>query len=530
MSEPMTLDRLEELLETMEPAEIRRDYAAELAADPRCEAMLEHFEKLDANLEALAELEPAPAIPVPRAEGAVVSLPKRRPLVRWLTFVAPLAAALVVALMISNDWHPQQVLDDVPVAAEPTTRDDEGLAFAMEESKDGDSSLERLRELPAEGAPYREESSRSTAEKADGRASFGDERVVAEAPAEPTLPSRQRARSASDVAAKPKSTPAPKPAAEKLRSLADSVRASPPATAEPESPVDRSGTRQVASAQGDASPEPAREERADDAMPGKTVDESITVTGSAPEDEVAVASHHSRSDAAKKSEQLEALADEVTRPVAEKVAEMPVAEAAGIAEQEVSDKVAASDREGPTEQLYDSGDLDSVAVESAPEYDAAPLPRLAQKQAALGAEQMIEVTELSKERRKESDVGTRLSELEALLLTPNRSNRAAVAKLGETRARLLTELENAWQTRTEPPTNLVAGRKLWWPPFGDRPLEPEQWQQFWRNSPVARRSAVWLYPKTWRGDDRLLVDVQMNNQTTTVLVVFRNNRLQLRQP
>ncbi|MDJ0839717.1 MAG: hypothetical protein QNK37_24580 [Acidobacteriota bacterium] len=90
MAEKLNLDRLEELLETMEPAKIRETYAAEL--DDAGLRMLATFEALDDDLGVLKAVDPAP--PLPQAPAA----PRARiiPFMKYL----PMAAVLVGGLLI----------------------------------------------------------------------------------------------------------------------------------------------------------------------------------------------------------------------------------------------------------------------------------------------------------------------------------------------------------------------------------------------------------------------------------------------
>lgn len=88
----MTLDRLEELLETMTPVEIRAKYAIALQENEACEAMLVAFEQLDENLQALKIEEPAPGF----------QPPKRSKIGLFATVALPLAAVVVLGLLLNT--------------------------------------------------------------------------------------------------------------------------------------------------------------------------------------------------------------------------------------------------------------------------------------------------------------------------------------------------------------------------------------------------------------------------------------------
>lgn len=112
MSNNLNLDRLEELLETQDPAEIRAHYAEALAANPECAAMLDAFEALDDYFATLKAADPVPevtpltqlppvdeAVPAPTVVRPMRPKPKRRPII--MRFM-PLAAVLVAALLIGR--------------------------------------------------------------------------------------------------------------------------------------------------------------------------------------------------------------------------------------------------------------------------------------------------------------------------------------------------------------------------------------------------------------------------------------------
>lgn len=105
MAETLDLDKLEELLETMEPAEIRTRYADALAAHPACNHMLTTFEDMDDDLLALkASVGPAPTARKQEAAhtiplGAPSAPSPKTPRYWRLQFALPLAAVVVFALV-----------------------------------------------------------------------------------------------------------------------------------------------------------------------------------------------------------------------------------------------------------------------------------------------------------------------------------------------------------------------------------------------------------------------------------------------
>lgn len=88
----MNLDRLEELLETMSPEDIRAQYGEALAKDPRCEAMLTAFEGMDDHLKQLKDAVPAPEF----------RPPKKAWLPATVTWALPQAAVLVLGIMLGS--------------------------------------------------------------------------------------------------------------------------------------------------------------------------------------------------------------------------------------------------------------------------------------------------------------------------------------------------------------------------------------------------------------------------------------------
>lgn len=119
MAETWNLDRLEGLLEDMEPEEIRARYGAELAAYPQCLAMLDAFEGLDGQLKQLKDSVPAPPlVAAAKSEPVLVSLPQSpRPASgswQWTRWAMPLAALLLVGILLLTR-APQRALEQAVV-------------------------------------------------------------------------------------------------------------------------------------------------------------------------------------------------------------------------------------------------------------------------------------------------------------------------------------------------------------------------------------------------------------------------------
>lgn len=127
MAETLTMDRLEKLLETMDPAAIRAMHGqAPLPAE--CEALLAAFEAMDEDLDALKLADTPPALPElqeSRQEDlAAVPLmasttPARRSnWKRHLSWALPIAAALVFGVLITTD----EIKDEFSPAAMDTQK------------------------------------------------------------------------------------------------------------------------------------------------------------------------------------------------------------------------------------------------------------------------------------------------------------------------------------------------------------------------------------------------------------------------
>ena len=161
----LDLDVLEQLLETMEPSEIRARYKRELASLPECGALLDHFESMDGYLSELkASVGPPPAI----------RLPKNNRWTRIMPWALPLAAALVFGVLIITRTSPQPVMnkkelvsDQSPLLriapADSAKRDESVLAVAEEAMRDDEdpavdvASNEGLKKK-ARKSPAKEES------------------------------------------------------------------------------------------------------------------------------------------------------------------------------------------------------------------------------------------------------------------------------------------------------------------------------------------------------------------------------------
>ncbi len=179
MTKKMNLDRLEELLEEMEPAEIREQFADELASAPDCLKLLSHFENMDNNLSEYAQHETPPS----------VQLRVRRSAWSAMKWALPLAAVLMISFLL---WVPSvnrsidaemesaasDVLENDSVATEPTETPETVMAELEEEISPVPKLLERKQEsnlaaeLPAsekvqepEPPPLRSRTSSATEDK-----------------------------------------------------------------------------------------------------------------------------------------------------------------------------------------------------------------------------------------------------------------------------------------------------------------------------------------------------------------------------
>ncbi len=215
MAETWNLDRLEGLLEQMEPDEIRARYGAELAAHPQCLAMLDAFEGLDERLQQLKEsVPPAPALAVAtRPVPLLFSVPQAPrpafPRWRWTRWALPVAALLVVGLLLVTR-APQSALEQTAVAppeALKTLPAAEPLAPSV--SQDAELVAEDTADLAASQVqPPVPEASAEAPEK---------ETASAPASARPTLRRQEESKMDSEVRRyEEKPTPAPPPASQEL--------------------------------------------------------------------------------------------------------------------------------------------------------------------------------------------------------------------------------------------------------------------------------------------------------------------------
>ncbi len=531
MSDTLSLDQLEQLLETMTPAEIRARYAEALAANPRCDAMLGHFEQMDEKLAVLADAEPAPPLPdfaavqAKRTDVEAKVVPLRRRSLRWLVTAGPIAAALVVALLIARFWPGEGDLLRVP-----------GSELAVVSADQDDSSPGSLRE---ESVSVRLElEDESLARDANAKAAAEYQKL--EVALEEQVASRANgfgAEEGSRLKEAPATVaPAPDPVTYPGTGLQpkDEKRE---AKMDREQPARSADRRARVGGAASVKPKPTDEAtipRIQNDRDGETVDRAAAKAKKT----------HAKPEPAKEPEPLQnemdggaLLADRDTaKPAETLLSEAMHDESRGEVE---ADKAVAA----PALPMTEAGEVaEDVTIEQqllaevaeaeaeSPGYQAASSPRLAQKQIALqGIEEAGEVMGVSRSRRADTEK-LEIGPLALLLLRADGGNRAAVAQLGETRARRLTELENAWQTSETAPTNLISGLQVLWPVFDAKPLSYEQWQQAWRASSLASRPAVWLYPRRWRGDRRLLADVVFDGQTRGVLILFHSDRIELRRP
>lgn len=122
MTEPVNLNTLEKLLETMDPETIRLRYAETLAAHPECRAMLDAFDALDDDFNQLKTRIPSPPLPQPKKRRAAV----------WVSLALPLAALVVLAVLL----HAPEIHPVVPDEAAPmSSADAEVPGTAREEAE-----------------------------------------------------------------------------------------------------------------------------------------------------------------------------------------------------------------------------------------------------------------------------------------------------------------------------------------------------------------------------------------------------------
>lgn len=543
MSDTLSLDQLEQLLETMAPAEIRARYGAALAANPRCESMLRHFEQIDEQLAALADAESAPPLPDfaallaerAAAEPKVVPLPARRNSLRWLVMAGPIAAALVVALLIGSFWRGENELLRMPAASTPEPVADQAEAADPEEAK--------LRAL-------REETVRLTDEMATEK-----DQILAERPSERAASleaevrlmeakiERSRANGTVEFQADgarreedqpSRAGPMPKPAKPQIVG---------PPTKDGEPGAKTELVRRARSAD-----EGADVGGATPVEPEPTGSGTISrVQSDARADTVGGAASKAKREPARDAAPRQGESSDVTRhdfvgtpaegsPLADgslaEARDQDTAKKESVATEEalkVDAGAAFQDDQVEQQRLAEIAEAEA----DAPGYQAPVSPRLAQKQIALeGLELGPDVLRDDRyEGSERTDApAAEIGPLAQLLLTADGRNRAAVAQLGENRARRLTELENAWQTLAEAPIALVTGGEVLWPVFDSKPMATQRWQQAWRASAVASRPAVWIYPRRWQGDRRLVAEIVFGGQTHEVLILFQPNSIELRRP
>lgn len=541
MSDTLSLDQLEQLLETLDPSEIRARYADALAANPRCDAMLRHFEQMDEKLEALADAEPAPALPdfsavqAERTAAEATVVPPRRRRLRWLVAAGPIAAALVVALLIGNFWRGENDLLRVPVASE-------SAAARVDQEETSPSSVREEAGLTVdETLVVRHESDLShTTYQLSGQQSKLEDALE-----------EQRAKNEDGFAAEEGGRLEAKPATPAAQPRNSRATGSLAKDDEPEAKMDREQhTRSADLGAGEAAPAVLKPTGAatDTRRQNETVVQSVSrVAGKAKKalDEPMPAKETQPKQNERDGAGLLADRD------APKPAEPPLVEATSIettlAEAPAQDVLEEDNAETEALLVDEAGSVAKKEVVEqqrlaevaeaevqAPGYQAAASPRLAQKQIALqGIEEEILVVGASRKkrspRRADSEEAA-IGPLAQLLLTADAGNRSAVAKLDETRARRLTELENAWQTSETAPDNLVTGGRVFWPVLDSKPLAFEAWQQAWRAAALASRPAVWIYPHRWRGDRRLVARLVVGDQTHHVLILFRADSIELRRP
>ena len=160
MTEKLTMEHLESLLETMEPAQIREQYSADLVKNPQCQQFLQAFEEMDENLSLLKDLDAPPAFAKPLDAPIFVQVPKPPPskqsiYLRLTRFALPLAAILVLGLL----WG-YRFLQLNPSNQAMPDMDDMAAAVPVEPSVS--QPVTSMDASPAEAPPLLERGSAST--------------------------------------------------------------------------------------------------------------------------------------------------------------------------------------------------------------------------------------------------------------------------------------------------------------------------------------------------------------------------------
>lgn len=529
MSDTMNLDRLEQLLEELEPAEIRRRFAAELAENPRCEAMLAHFENMDADLQALADLEPAPPIPIPSAipaaETPVEPISSRRLLIRRFIIAGPLAAALVVALLIGTFWHGEKDLLTVP-QKEPLNQ---GQAAVSAETAPEEKTYD-LMDAVSDPEPVVREEAR-VVQPSEMPPALEETLEEAEASLEKAKVSRQRSEPERVAVARPKPVSPTDAPTSRDGSLTESTLSA--AGAESPHKIEETKRSETNDAPLKLKEKPSFAKDTAGSDVGRV---QVTELDSGPPtqdiDETANDSRERNRDALEKGDVVYLAGDDETSEDVAVTAASPepeMEEAGGaLGETEAATAGAGSKLAKQEHVVASEEDSEILVTAASPKRSRKKATRVAdldlppymgQKQAAL---------EQRNGRRSRNDAAPNdLGTFQRLLLTANQRNREVVLRLSESRARMLTELEVAWRTRRRAPGTQVIGDSVLWPVFGTSSVSRKEWKKRWRETALEDRSDLRCYPRSWLGNDRLIVDFSVDGAGVGVVVVFEDNHLQL---
>lgn len=221
MAKELTLDLLEELLESQDPKDIRAQYGEALKANPACAAMLQAFEQIDDDLSALKSASQPPDHQTSEARGQAqlikpdfgqveIDIPqspkKGFGLIQWLV---PLAAAIIIGFMVIDqgtiDLQTSQEAAKKPLLIKEAAADD-SINQALEgEPEPRSSQIESDMELPVTESLPQNSVNRSFSlgtsieEEPSEDAIEEDEAILEDAPqvAKPSPEKSDRARTAS---------------------------------------------------------------------------------------------------------------------------------------------------------------------------------------------------------------------------------------------------------------------------------------------------------------------------------------------
>ena len=151
MAEKLTVDRLELLLEEMEPSEIRALHARQLSEDPQLERFLASFEGLDQQLSDLKILDPTP-----------VFRRKPRSIMSW---ALPLAAAMVFGLLWVAKIPLGDMVQNVPISEDMVLEETVSAPVASAELPEAELAAELPEAELSEPEPAKPEHLAALAER-----------------------------------------------------------------------------------------------------------------------------------------------------------------------------------------------------------------------------------------------------------------------------------------------------------------------------------------------------------------------------